>query len=164
MLTMRETARIQTFPDDYEFVGSKKDVYMQIGNAVPCLLAKHIALAIKKMDNNYLEITDDDEKSKLEKKEKLIIEEENIDESDKIIEIFMNKIKCDYKLFTKFNEKFSKIKAKQSKLKKINKNKIQEKAKDNNIEIQEKKTKGDGLKDRLKQDLIWELIFVDNNS
>ena len=58
MLTMREAARIQTFPDTYEFVGSKKDVYMQIGNAVPCLLAKHIALSIKKMYNDYLKEQD----------------------------------------------------------------------------------------------------------
>ena len=58
MLTMREAARIQTFPDTYEFVGSKKDVYMQIGNAVPCLLAKHIALSIKKMYDDYLKEQD----------------------------------------------------------------------------------------------------------
>ena len=39
MLTERETARIQTFPEDYKFIGSSRDVYKQIGNAVPCLLA-----------------------------------------------------------------------------------------------------------------------------
>jgi len=42
-----ECKRIQTFPDDYIFAGNKKDQYRQIGNAVPPLLAKHLALAIK---------------------------------------------------------------------------------------------------------------------
>lgn len=43
MLTLKEAAAIQSFPSDYEFCGSKKDIYTQIGNAVPCLLAKAIA-------------------------------------------------------------------------------------------------------------------------
>jgi DNA (cytosine-5)-methyltransferase 1 len=43
MLTQGEAAAIQTFPKDYEFCGNKKEVWMQIGNAVPCLLAKAIA-------------------------------------------------------------------------------------------------------------------------
>ena len=46
MLTQGEAAAIQTFPENYQFCGSKKDVYMQIGNAVPCLLAKAIAESI----------------------------------------------------------------------------------------------------------------------
>ena len=46
MLTHGEAAAIQTFPKDYEFVGSSRDVYTQIGNAVPCLLAKAIAKSI----------------------------------------------------------------------------------------------------------------------
>ncbi len=47
VLTAREMARLQTFPDDYLFSGTFKRAYWQIGNAVPCLLAQHIGLAIK---------------------------------------------------------------------------------------------------------------------
>jgi len=46
ILTHGEAAAIQTFPKDYEFIGSSKEIYMQIGNAVPCLLAKAIGDAI----------------------------------------------------------------------------------------------------------------------
>jgi len=46
-LTVREYARIQTFPDDYVFVGSMAQQYKQIGNAVPVELAYHIGLALK---------------------------------------------------------------------------------------------------------------------
>lgn len=45
-LTNRERARLQTFPDDYEFVGSKEAVRKQIGMAVPCEGAKIIFEAI----------------------------------------------------------------------------------------------------------------------
>lgn len=45
-LTNRERARLQTFPDDYEFVGSKESVRKQIGMAVPYLGAKVIFEAI----------------------------------------------------------------------------------------------------------------------
>jgi len=48
MLTPEEAAAIQTFPQGYKFTGSKRDIYTQIGNAVPCLLAKAIAKEIKK--------------------------------------------------------------------------------------------------------------------
>ncbi|MEI8103617.1 MAG: DNA (cytosine-5-)-methyltransferase [Candidatus Moraniibacteriota bacterium] len=40
--TVREYARIQTFPDDWEFTGSTSSQYKQIGNAVPCNLGYHI--------------------------------------------------------------------------------------------------------------------------
>ena len=46
--TVRESARIQSFPDDWEFSGSMLNKYKQIGNAVPVNLAKEIGLAITK--------------------------------------------------------------------------------------------------------------------
>ena len=42
-LSVRETARLQSFPDDFYFYGSKSSGYRQIGNAVPVLLAKVLA-------------------------------------------------------------------------------------------------------------------------
>ena len=44
--SVRENARIQSFPDEWEFVGSIAAKYRQIGNAVPCNLAKEIGLQI----------------------------------------------------------------------------------------------------------------------
>ena len=45
-LTNRERARIQTFPDDYEFVGKYSSVRRQIGMAVPCKLSQIVTTAI----------------------------------------------------------------------------------------------------------------------
>lgn len=45
-LTNRERARIQTFPDEYEFIGTYSSVRKQIGMAVPCKLSKVIITAI----------------------------------------------------------------------------------------------------------------------
>jgi len=46
-LSVREYARIQTFPDSYEFMGSMANQYKQIGNAVPVQLAFAMAKRIK---------------------------------------------------------------------------------------------------------------------
>ena len=43
----RENARLQSFPDDFEFIGTKTSQYKQIGNAVPPLLAYAVAKAIR---------------------------------------------------------------------------------------------------------------------
>ncbi len=51
-ITLREGARLQTFPDDFIFMGSKVEVARQIGNAVPPLLAKVIASSIIKVLNS----------------------------------------------------------------------------------------------------------------
>lgn len=55
-MTVEEAALIQTFPIGYRFIGSQSSVYKQIGNAVPCNLARQVA----KMISDYLR--DDDKK------------------------------------------------------------------------------------------------------
>lgn len=61
-LSVRECARIQTFPDNYQFIIPKKgnnvsvsssDAYKIIGNAVPCVLAYNIAMRIEENWNLY---------------------------------------------------------------------------------------------------------------
>jgi DNA (cytosine-5)-methyltransferase 1 len=51
--TVREYARIQTFPDDWKFMGSVSQQYKQIGNAVPCNLGQEIGYSIIKFLNEY---------------------------------------------------------------------------------------------------------------
>lgn len=51
--TVREYARIQTFPDDWEFAGSLAQQYKQIGNAVPVNLGREVGYSIVKFLNEY---------------------------------------------------------------------------------------------------------------
>ena len=53
-LTVREAARLQTFPDDFEFLGSMGDGYKMIGNAVPPAFAKILAYALVNIYKKYL--------------------------------------------------------------------------------------------------------------
>lgn len=58
-ISAREAARLQSFPDYYEFVGTKDSVYQQIGNAVPPLLGRAIAekvLDIIEPENEHTEL------------------------------------------------------------------------------------------------------------
>ncbi|MBM0274464.1 DNA cytosine methyltransferase [Micromonospora tarensis] len=55
-LTVREAARIQTFPDSFRFAGTRSDAFRQIGNAVPPMLGEAAALALMAQEE-----TSDDE-------------------------------------------------------------------------------------------------------
>ena len=50
--TVREAARLQSFPDDFIFYGNKQEQYKQVGNAVPPLLGKAVATRVKELLDN----------------------------------------------------------------------------------------------------------------
>lgn len=58
--TVRENARLQSFPDDFIFYGNKQQQYKQVGNAVPPLLGYAVAKEIK----NYLDKKDEENSTK----------------------------------------------------------------------------------------------------
>lgn len=53
VISNREAARLQSFPDDFIFVGSKASQFKQIGNAVPPLLSRYISTLIKPFLDSY---------------------------------------------------------------------------------------------------------------
>lgn len=55
--TVREYARIQTFPDEWKFEGSMAQQYKQIGNAVPVNLGKEVGYSIVKFLNSYYNLS-----------------------------------------------------------------------------------------------------------
>ncbi len=55
--TVREYARIQTFPDDWKFEGSMAQQYKQIGNAVPVNLGTEVGYSIVKFLNKYYNLS-----------------------------------------------------------------------------------------------------------
>ena len=55
--TVREYARIQTFPDDWKFAGSIAQQYKQIGNAVPVNLGREVGYSIIKFLNQYYSLS-----------------------------------------------------------------------------------------------------------
>ena len=55
--TVREYARIQTFPDDWKFAGSTAQQYKQIGNAVPVNLGQELGYSVVKFLNEYYSLS-----------------------------------------------------------------------------------------------------------
>jgi len=61
--TVREYARIQTFPDEWKFMGSVSQQYKQIGNAVPCNLGQEMGYSIIDFLNKFYEKSNKSEAS-----------------------------------------------------------------------------------------------------
>ena len=70
-ISIKEAARLQSFPDFFRFMGTETQQYYQIGNAVPPLLAWHIANSVKNyLDNsNFLDINEIIQKAKIKQTE-----------------------------------------------------------------------------------------------
>lgn len=58
-ITVREAARLQGFPDDYEFLGSKGDKYRMIGNAVPPSFSRIVAESLAELLDGYAALNRD---------------------------------------------------------------------------------------------------------
>ncbi|PIK15868.1 DNA cytosine methyltransferase [Halobacteriovorax sp. JY17] len=70
-LTQREAAALQSFPNDFEFMGPLSAQWRQIGNAVPPLMAKAIGKSLKSMYKSYLEQRDSKVTKKSNTKQKI---------------------------------------------------------------------------------------------
>ena len=55
-LTIRESASVQTFPEDFHFIGAMNSCYRQIGNAVPVMFAKKTWRRINKTGERSMNV------------------------------------------------------------------------------------------------------------